>query len=186
MSGGNDEFITPGVLIFQTILDADQELLSEPERPHPQRVDRDFEAVSQSLPVFDLRAFLALIVLNDQLAVIGGEAFEAAPQAFDARLQLFKFVYGSFLARQLAEGAALFDLLLVNFEQQQPRDPDGILDRITNRFPLADLACDSIDRLVSVIFRERAAAPLEEANQVTPNLQIFFARAFPVRAEISQ
>src|SRR5262249_35815847 len=40
-----------------------------------------------------------------------------------------------------------------------------------------------IDRLVSVIFRKRTAAELEEADQVAADLQVFFRRAFTVGAE---
>src|SRR4030095_16683584 len=100
---------------FQTMLDTYQELLSEPERPHPQRIDRDVIAVDQFLPVFNFRGLLSLIVLQDQLAVFSGESPEAALQTSDARLQLFEFIYVGLHVRQLAGPLPLSCPLFMDF-----------------------------------------------------------------------
>src|SRR5262245_11448522 len=182
-SGGNNGYITPRDSLLQTILDADLEFLSEPERPHPQRIERDFEAIGQSLPVFDLCALLSLIVLKYQLAVLRRKASEAPLQTIDARFQLFKLVWAPIRIGQFTERLAFFGAFFMDFQQQHSRSAEEIACGVADLFSFGDPFRNSIDRLIGVIFRKRTAAPLEETDQVAANLQVFFSGAFRIGAK---
>ena len=69
------------------------------------------------------------------------------------------------------------------FQEDQTRDVVTVAAEILDRDALVQTAGDSIEGLVSVIVRERRAAPLEEPDQRAPQVLVALTSARRIRIE---
>src|SRR5262249_38485757 len=131
-----------------------------------QRFALNTQPIRERAAPLDAGAPVVAVVLEDQLALVIRQLAQAALETAETVLQLGRRRVGSGKWRQ-AWGVerCCAAALLQRLQTDESRHFVAIASDVLDRRPRIELPRDAIERLVSVIFGVRRAAPFEEADQ---------------------
>jgi hypothetical protein len=174
-------------LVLKTVLGTELEACAKPQRPHPQRASRNPQCTGEPVAVLDLVAFVALVVAQNQRAVVGRELIQTRTEAFEATIAIgFWFVQRGLRLWCFLQRPGLKCAVPTHLEQKHARDANAIGGGVADDLSVADLLRATIDGLISVFLGRRAASPFEEPDKVATNLEIAIGRDVPIGSKQRQ